>query len=292
MNTMMTSTRLSLASAVCALVLFASSCQTVTPVDNSPGTLALTVTPTVGSQAFDTTKTFSINNRNVRFTLGQIYVSNITLVKSDGSTVKLTTTPISLRSASATGDTTNAAAISVTEQVLFYQHHRGTNAKTADNVPSGQYTGIRFTVGIENPTNLIDASEVARLSPQHPLALITNAAERNWWSWNSGYIFAKMEGVVDTSAAGTGTPNVRWFYHIGSTGFTAPISISKNFEIKGGQSSTLSLTFDYAKVLSGIDWRNAQDRSTMCIRPAAAFPNDRPLGTKIMTNVATAITAQ
>jgi hypothetical protein len=292
-TTMKNFSRLILTCAVCGIALFVSSCQTVTPVDNSPGTLALNFSPMVGTRAFDTTSTFAINGRNVRLLQGQIYLTNITLVKADGSTVKLTDSALSVRAA-ATGDTAAAAPISITDRVLYFVHQRGENSRSVANVPAGQYTGIRFTVGVENPSNQIDASEVLRLRPQHPLALIPGAGNlgRNWWSWNSGYIFARIEGLCDTSAAGTGTPNTRFFYHIGATGFTAPISITRNFEVKGNQTTTLPLMFDYAKVMAGLNLQNAQERSTMIIRPAAAFPNDRPLGQRIVTNIGTAVSAQ
>jgi hypothetical protein len=292
-TTMKNFSRLILTCAVCGIALFVSSCQTVTPVDNSPGTLALNFSPMVGTRAFDTTSTFAINGRNVRLLQGQIYLTNITLVKADGSTVKLTDSALSVRAA-ATGDTAAAAPISITDRVLYFVHQRGENSRSVANVPAGQYTGIRFTVGVENPSNQIDASEVLRLRPQHPLALIPGAGNlgRNWWSWNSGYIFARIEGLCDTSAAGTGTPNTRFFYHIGATGFTAPISITRNFEVKGNQTTTLPLMFDYAKVMAGLNLQNAQERSTMIIRPAASFPNDRPLGQRIVTNIGTAVSAQ
>jgi hypothetical protein len=277
--------------AICGIALFASACQTVAPVDNSPGTLALNLSPMFGTRTFDTTSTFSLNGRNIRFTLGQVYVSNIELTKSDGSKLKLTDAPISIRAA-VTGDTSAATPLSITDRILFYQHWRGDNSKTIPSIPAGQYTGISFTVGLLNPINQIDASEVLRLAPQHPLALVSAQPARNWWSWNTGYIFAKIEGLCDTTAAGTGTPNTRFFYHIGATGFTAPISITRNFEVKGNQTTTLPLIFDYAKVMAGLDLRNAQERSTMVIRPAASFPNDRPLGQRIVTNIGTAISAQ
>jgi hypothetical protein len=248
----------------------------------------------VGTRAFDTTSTFAINGRNVRFLQGQIFLTNITLVKADGSTFKLTDSALSIRAA-ATGDTSAAAPISITDRILYFVHQRGETSRSVANVPSGQYTGIRFTIGMENPINQIDAGEVLRLRPQHPLALLSPAPSgvgRNWWSWNSGYIFARVEGVCDTSAAGTGTPNVRFFYHIGATGFTAPISITRNFEVKGNQTTTLPLMFDYAKVMAGLNLQNAQERSTMIIRPAASFPNDRALGQRIVTNIGTAVSAQ
>ncbi|MCS6808008.1 MAG: hypothetical protein RML40_04940 [Bacteroidota bacterium] len=276
-----------------AIIVAASACQTIQPVDNTPGTLVLNFSPVVGSRAFDTSSTFAVNGRNIRFLQGQIYISDITLVKSDGSMIKLTDDPISIRAA-ATGDTSAATPIAITERVLYYIHQRGETSRTLPNIPAGKYTGIRFTIGINNPINQIDASEVLRLRPQHPLALISGQAGvgRNWWSWNTGYIFARIEGLCDTSATGTGTPNVRFLYHIGATGFTAPIALNRSFDIKGNQTTTIPLVFDYAKVLTGIDLRNPQERSTMVIRPAASFPNDRALGQRIVANIATAVSVQ
>ena len=78
-----------------------------------------------------------------------------------------------------------------------------TNTTVRGTVPAGNYTGLRFTLGVPEDMNHVDQTTAA--APLDLTAL--------FWSWNGGYKFARMD---HTSAD---QPN-GWNVHLGSTGCT------------------------------------------------------------------------
>lgn len=69
---------------------------------------------------------------------------------------------------------------------------------TIKDVPSKEYIGITFSIGVDSIRNVSGAQEGA-LSPSNGM----------FWSWNTGYIFIKAEGTSPQSNNGT------FEYHIG-----------------------------------------------------------------------------
>jgi hypothetical protein len=68
------------------------------------------------------------------------------------------------------------------------------------NIPEGKYTGIAFTIGVDSLRNFAGAQSGA-LDP----------AKGMFWTWNSGYIFVKLEGESTKSTA----KKNRLTFHIG-----------------------------------------------------------------------------
>lgn len=81
-------------------------------------------------------------------------------------------------------------------------------------IPEGEYSSLIFTLGIDSLHNC-SGVQTGALDP----------AKGMFWSWNSGYIFLKMEG---NAAVSKSTAHLLEF-HIG--GFHAPDSCSRNFKI-------------------------------------------------------------
>lgn len=79
----------------------------------------------------------------------------------------------------------------------------GTNTTVRGTVPAGDYTGLRFTLGVPEAMNHLDAATAA--PPQDLTSL--------WWNWNGGYKFMRID---HNSAA----PSGGWNIHLGSTGCT------------------------------------------------------------------------
>ncbi len=71
---------------------------------------------------------------------------------------------------------------------------------TLQNIPVGNYKGMRFTLGVDSTRN-VSGAQTGALDP----------AKGMFWSWNNGYIFLKLEG---TSPQSSGTSN-GIAYHIG-----------------------------------------------------------------------------
>jgi hypothetical protein len=73
------------------------------------------------------------------------------------------------------------------------------------NVPTGDYKALTFTIGVDSVRN-VSGAQTGALDPTNTM----------FWSWNSGYIFTKLEG---TSPQSKETGNTLMF-HIG--GFKSP----------------------------------------------------------------------
>lgn len=73
------------------------------------------------------------------------------------------------------------------------------------DVPVGDYTGVTFTIGVDSVHNVSGAQQGA-LDPNNSM----------FWTWNSGYIYTKMEGYSAQSSTGGLS------FHIG--GFKSPNS--------------------------------------------------------------------
>ncbi|PJJ59327.1 MbnP family protein [Hymenobacter chitinivorans] len=112
---------------------------------------------------------------------------------------------------------------------------------TLDQVPVGDYTGITFTIGVDAARNTAGAQQGA-LSPSDM-----------FWSWNTGYIFLKLEGKSPEASAGAFT------YHIG--GFEGPNNairtVSPAFPsgtkllIRTDHAPEMHLKVDVLKILTG-----------------------------------------
>ena len=126
------------------------------------------------------------------------YVSNVRLLKADGSE-----TPIALTQDNKwqlddvvlldyTAGGTGTACTGATPDV---------NTKVVGTVANGSYTGIRFDVGLPFAKN--HSNQATAVGPLSSTGM--------FWSWNSGYISTR----IDMST--TGKPG-GWFMHVGSTG--------------------------------------------------------------------------
>lgn len=74
-------------------------------------------------------------------------------------------------------------------------------------VPSNQFSSINFTIGVDSTRN-VSGSQTGALDPSNDM----------FWTWNSGYIMAKMEGHSPQSPE----PTHKIVYHIG--GFSGKFS--------------------------------------------------------------------
>jgi hypothetical protein len=120
-------------------------------------------------------------------------------------------------------------------------------------IPEGEYSSIAFVLGVDSLRNTKDISQ--RTGVLDP----AGKAAGMYWSWNSGYIFFKMEG---TSSASTQVDN-KFQYHIGLFGGYATPTLNnlKNISIdlqargtakvKSGHASNLHLFTDILKVFNG-----------------------------------------
>ncbi len=112
-----------------------------------------------------------------------------------------------------------------------------------DDVPPGSYSSISFTIGVDSLHNCSGAQSGA-LDPINGM----------FWTWNTGYIFMKLEGKSPASKQ----PGHIFEYHIG--GYKEPTNFIRNtsltfpkepMKINPGKVTTLYIKTDVAKVLQG-----------------------------------------
>lgn len=111
-----------------------------------------------------------------------------------------------------------------------------------DKIPAGEYTSIQFLIGVDSLHNCSGAQSGA-LDPINAM----------FWTWNTGYIFLKLEGKSTLSTL----PGNTLEYHIG--GYKEPSNCIRtaliNFEtpliITSKTASKLDLKTDVAEILAG-----------------------------------------
>jgi plastocyanin len=177
-------------------IIFISSCKKEdTLTGNGPVTIHFDNRAGADDFAFSTNYTTAAGD-TVNFTKVKYYVSNFVLVKSDGSQYVI---PQS--------ETYRLIdeAVDSTQEITF------------NNIPAGDYTSVKYIIGVDSLRSTTDVSQ--RTGDLDP----AGGGADMYWSWNSGYIFFKIEG---TSPQSTEMGNM-FMYHIG--GF-------------GGYSSAMALT--------------------------------------------------
>lgn len=91
---------------------------------------------------------------------------------------------------------------------LISEDNKTSAFHTLYNVPAGDYTQVKFMIGVDSARNTMDISK--RPGVLDP----AEGAADMYWSWNSGYIFVKLEGSSPVS-----TDAQKLFrYHIGLYG--------------------------------------------------------------------------
>lgn len=102
----------------------------------------------------------------------------------------------------------------------------------------GNYDSIRFMIGVDSTHN-VSGAQTGALDPLHGM----------FWTWNTGYIFAKLEGRSPLSTA----PNQKITYHIGGfkTGENAIRKVSLPGVIDVETTASIVLTADIAYWFDG-----------------------------------------
>ena len=141
-----------------------------------------------------------------------------------------------------------------------------------ENVPAGNYTGIRFGIGVPPDLNQM---EPADFPSSHPLS----NTGYYWVAWSS-YIFSKTEGRLDT--LGTGVFDMLFSFHTGSDELYAPLEAGNiTIAINDGEETNLEIWVDYREILRGIDIKSD---------PQNHDPNDTVQINKIVENLVDALT--
>lgn len=206
----------------------------------------------------NTTQYINASKETYNITKLKYFISNISLTRQDGT------------------------IITIPQEKSYFLIDQSDSKKLSPSiqVPVGDYNKIEFVLGVDSMRNTMDlSSRTGVLDPA------TEAAGM-YWSWNSGYIFFKMEGTSSFSTA----KNNAFAYHIGLFGGYNKSTINnlKNISIdlkeKGevsikekGQSS-ITLYADVSTIFDGIN------KISLSVNPVIMVS---PLSAKIVENYAT-----
>lgn len=115
------------------------------------------------------------------------------------------------------------------------------------NLPAGDYTKVKFNVGIDSVTNHGDPSvyEIGNpLGAQFPSM---------HWGWSFGYIFMRIDGESDIDADGIPDPSGQFEMHLGSDRYLAAIEVDLPLTIGQGNENIIHLKADWDTFFSGVD---------------------------------------
>jgi len=187
------------------------------------------------------------NGRQFSLSTAQFFISNFKLISATGTVVSIGNARI-LKSIDS-------------EQYLV------------GNAPIGSYTSVTFDVGLDDATNAMN-----------PTAFTTSGYTPNSSMWygstTQGYMFMKLQGMADTTAAQTGTNLVPFSYEIGtaanrktvSTGSrgTGAFSSYPVYTLLKNGVIYVHLICDYGKLLSGVNFKTQDSTDSYTNHPTLA----------------------
>ena len=234
------------------LGLFLTGCDSSADGDEGTTMVTLFLQPTVAGTPLSTdlSTTYTVNGATISFSSARMYISEITLLRKDGTAVSFEGETITVPAKDAND---NDITHTVTDQIVLAKHDAGVHKYMLGEVPEGEYTGVRYKVGIAGTTNRVDPSQVPAT---HPLAKQTD--RNNHWNWNAGYQFIRMDGLVDTNA--DGTPDEVWETHLGTANFLTDLNLAMDFQLNDGEGVELHIIADYGKLLQDVDLNNPDER--------------------------------
>ncbi|HSB94719.1 MAG TPA: MbnP family protein [Flavitalea sp.] len=128
------------------------------------------------------------------------------------------------------------------------------------SLPAGEYSGIRFTIGVDSIRNFSGA-QTGALDPANGM----------FWTWNSGYIMVKLEGNSPSAT----TPDNKFEYHIGGYNGTESVIRTLDLPFPSGQvlfsengSSTITIKADLEK------WFNGDFQLRIATNPVISTPGE------------------
>jgi len=211
-------------------------------MDSDHAVASLRVQPLFDGQQLVAGQTYDHNGTAINFGTARVYLSEIVLIKQDGTEVSFEGDTFAVPAKSEAGDD---VTLTVSDKVILAKHDLGQDEYQLGEATSGSYKGIRFKVGIDGANNRIDASQVPATNP-----LAKQTDKNNHWSWANGYIYLRMDGQVDSD--GDGTPDTAWETHIGKTSFLKTVQLDTNFDLDA-DNNLIHITVDYHKFLHMVD---------------------------------------
>lgn len=168
------------------------------------------------------------HGENLRFTLLNYFISNITLTRTDGSVY----------------------AVPQDSSYFLVKHAQPETHILSLDVPKGKYKSVSFLIGV-------DSLRSTQGPEKRQGVLDVGAGARGmYWQWNSGYIFFKMEGKSKSLPDSTKNG---FYYHIGGYGGFDSKTLNciryktlafDKLKVSEKKTPVVNITFDAAKFFS------------------------------------------
>jgi len=108
------------------------------------------------------------------------------------------------------------------------------------NMKPGAYNSITFGLGVDERWNHEDP---ASFDNNHPLGFDHSG---NHWTWNSGYIFYKVEGNYSTKD--DGVLDNSFLFHMGTDELYRTVTLNKAFSVEDKETAEVILNIDFEKI--------------------------------------------
>jgi hypothetical protein len=237
------------------LLFFLMSCnkKAMEPIDYSNRSrITLSFNHVVGNQPLSMGNTSYTNGSGEEFKITSLkyFISNISLTKTDGSVY----------------------VVPQDSSYFLIDESEDTSKQPVITTPPGQYKQISFLIGVDSLRNTKDISQrIGILDP-------TASAADMYWTWNSGYIFFKLEGNSTVSPQ----TDKSFRYHIGLYGGITSgtinnikrVSIDLNplgsVKVNNAKNSTIFIQGDILKVFTGKNKISIGSNSVVMATPFSA----------------------
>lgn len=133
---------------------------------------------------------------------------------------------------------TDGSWLGFSNSVAWLDLGQGRDTIRLDGIPSGEFSTIRFLVGLN--TNLNHANP-AQFPPSHPL---NPDLDGLYWGWQGGYVFLALEGLWRNSAGELDG----WAYHLARDTNAVRIALAVLLDITN--ETKVELDFDLATLLN------------------------------------------
>lgn len=227
------------------LLLFANACKP-DPIPVAQGTLTLHFKPVInGADLVPQSGLYTNATQNVRFKVDmlQFYICDLLVKRADDSVISLT-------------GANHVGLIKVMDMI---------SKDVSFTLPEGDYKEIGFTLGLNSALN---STQPGDYTTNHPLGTDNG----NYWIMNSSYVFTKLEGVMDTTASGTGAFTKSFLFHLGTNDFASPVNFTKSFTITKYKTNTVNVNMNVLTMFNGafpIDMRSELTTNTTDNLPLA-----------------------
>jgi hypothetical protein len=185
---------------------------------------------------------YNVNGTNINVSYLAYYITNIRFVDNSNTETALDT--VLLVKASQPGSVTIELA-------------------------TGNYTALKFNVGIADSS--VNHGDPSVYPAGHPLALQNPSRH---WSWATGYIFLRLDGLVDTSTNQSAGTHEAMRFHLGTLPLVRSVNLSlNNYAIDGSHDQhneyEANVVFNVEDFFNGINLKQNYFTMTMGNMPLA-----------------------